>query len=389
MRLNMIKRLFLSLLFVAFSQSTLAEDNYSIKITSTNNGITDTYDESFKDINNLIDASQQTSLDSNLDNYNQNSPAVMDITLGEKDAKITYAEGDTKLVFSMGSINKVFNEGSRAANETAFRKYINHNKDRILQIINGQFFSPPTLLDPPPIGGDSPDDDESGTGFGFSVGHYSVGNQNHNVLTLPLSYTHYYEEEGRKLKLTAPLSYIDINGSKVYKVGLGAAYTRPINERWTIIPSARIGLTASDDMAIGATVVSAYLTNRYEFPYKNKHITLSNMVGVLTSLDYSLGGFDSYYDVNNQVIKNGISIEYPLTYKMFGGKTSMEISLANTQFFGDKVFVDNYTDIALSMGTRRKVGGKDNTQDSIQLGITYTVGNKGYKGGKINFGYKF
>jgi len=175
--------------------------------------------------------------------------------------------------------------------------------------------------------------------------------------------------------LSAPISYIDINGSKVFKVSGGAAYTRPMNEKWTVIPAFRVGLTGSDDMAIGATTVSATVTNQYEFSHKNKHITLSNMLGLMTSLDYSIGDFNSYYDVDNQVIKNGITVEYPLTYKMFGGETSMEF--------------DNYTDIAVSMGTRRKVGGKDNTQDSMQLGFTFTTGKRGYRGGKINFGYKF
>lgn len=388
----MIKRLSLSLLFIIFTQSLFADDLYNIEITSG----ASTYQESFESIVDLIDASQQSNLAVNLAGYNQLSAALMNIRLGDKKATIEYEVGNSELIFTMGDcgIVKRFDEGSRARTEEAFRKYLNKDRGDILNCLydGGRIIGGPGSSGGEWAGPDddnTPEDDEKGGGLGLSVGRYSIGNQNHTVLTLPLSYTHYYKEQGRKLKLSAPLSYIDVNGSKVYKVAVGAAYTRPINEKWTVIPAVRIGLTGSDDMAIGATTVSATVTNRYDLPYHNKHITLSNMVGVMTSLNYSLGGFNSYYDVDNQILKNGITVEYPLSYKVLGGKTSMELSLANTQLFGNKTHVDNYTDIAVSMGTRRKVGKKDNTQDSMQLGLTYTIGNKGYKGGKINFGYKF
>jgi len=390
----MLKRISLSLLFVVLGHSAFADDLFSINITSPDS--IEPFIQTFTDINDLIDASQQSSLAINLDGYNQASAAEILIRLGDKNARIDYAANSTELVFTFGECdipNETFNEGSRERNEEAFRDFVDNNRQNLLDCTNSNSGTETVITGidnwaGSDIGKDA-DDEESGTAVGLSVGRYSIGNQNHNVLTIPISYTHYFEEEGRKLRLSAPISYIDINGSKVFKVSGGAAYTRPMNEKWTVIPAFRVGLTGSDDMAIGATTVSATVTNQYEFSHKNKHITLSNMLGLMTSLDYSIGDFNSYYDVDNQVIKNGITVEYPLTYKMFGGETSMEFSLANTQFFGTKVFVDNYTDIAVSMGTRRKVGGKDNTQDSMQLGFTFTTGKRGYRGGKINFGYKF
>ena len=372
--------------FLIISQIAVAEDIFSIDISS---GSENDY-HSFDNIDELFDASQQNNFAANLPSYiPEVSPASIKVKLANVDATLDYGQNSSMLTFKMPAcgIDKNFDGGSRGKTENELRDYLNENHDRILTCsYNGEVIDD-LIEDIPPD--NTPDDNEAGNSIGLSVGQYSVGNRNYNVLTLPLSYTHYFEEKGRKLKLAAPLSYIDVNGSKIYKVDLGATYTRPMNEKWTIIPAAHIGLTASDDLAIGATVVSAYVTNRYEFPYKNNHITLSNMVGALTSVNYSIGDFDSYYDVSSQVLKNGISVEHPLTYKMLGGKTSMEFSLANTQFFGDKRLIDNYTDIAVSMGTRRKVGGKDNTQDSMHLGLTYTIGKKGYKGGKINFGYQF
>jgi hypothetical protein len=61
--------------------------------------------------------------------------------------------------------------------------------------------------------------------------------------------------------------------------------------------------------------------------------------------------------------------------------------VVNTQIFGDAVYIDNYTDFAVSFGTEASRNGL--TWDAIRIGFTYTVGNEGYQGGQINFGYQF
>ena len=391
----------LSIIFsIALTLSAYSDDLYSIKITSTDSQ--DTIDKTYNNIDDLIKATEQKNIA--LAGYTQNSQAEIAIMLGNTPATISYVAGSTELIFKVNNcnINKTFSAGaSRTINENSFRDYLNNNEDDVLGTISGCLvkdnphdpvattFRDLAEFDDAFKNTSNIDENQGNFGAGLIAGQFSTGTQGHSIITLPLSYTHYFEASGRKLKLTAPLSYININSSKAYKAGLGAAYTRPMNDRWTIIPAARLGLTASDDMGTAATIASVFITNVYEFPYKNKHITLANMVGALKTLDLNIGNFKSYYDLSNQVIKNGISVEFPQTYNLFGGKTSIQASIANTQFFGDKMSVDNYTDIALSFGTRRKAGGKDNSQDNLQLGFTYTVGNHGYKGGKLNFGYEF
>ncbi len=396
----MIKQL--SFLFlIATSQATFAEDLYSIKITSDDLSPDISFTQNYSNIDDLIKATEQSNIA--LAGYNQKTQATIAIMLGNTPATISYRTGETELKFSISDcdVDKTFSGASRTINENSFRDYLNNNEDDVLGTISGCL-----VRDNPhdPVAVTFRDWVEFGEAFthtsdlesqqenfgvGLVAGHFSTGKQSHSILTLPLSYTHYFKEQGRKLKFTAPLSYIDVNGSKAYKGSLGIAYTKPMNKRWTIIPAARIGITASNDMGTAATIASAFVTNVYEFPYGNKHVTLANMVGMLTTVDLDIGDLKSYYDLNNQVIKNGIAVEFPQTFNMFGGKTSIQASLANTQFFGDEMRVDNYTDIAVSFGTRRKVGNKDNSQDSLQLGFTYTVGNHGYKGGKLNFGYEF
>ena len=396
----MTKHFLAALLFIVYAQPAFSANLFGINISS--NDFPDQPYRSFTRIQDLFDATKQTSI-AQIPGYSQISSLDVEIKLGNSSAHLKYAANSSQLEFSMPncpSVNRTFDSGtsnnpiSRAANENNFRDYINSSSiqtkiNKCLAATNQ-----PNPITPFPVGcfldcDSTSEEDQENFGIGLTIGYSSSGNLNRSILTLPLSYTHYYEEEGRKLKISAPISYVDINGSKAYKASLGLIYTRPINERWTVIPATRLGVTVSKDMGIAATVASAYLTNRYEFPYRNKHVTLANMVGIMTTVDIDIAGYKNNYDLNNQIIKNGIAVEFPQTFQMLGGKTSIQASLANTQFFGDEMKIDNYTDIAVSFGTRRKVGNKDNSQDSLQLGFTYTVGNHGYKGGKINFGYEF
>jgi len=292
---------------------------------------------------------------------------------------------------------------SRAANENSFRDFLDNNTDGVLTDIADCLVSD-NASDPVAVtirnwvefgegftvnsNLQSSQDSQENFGLGIAAGHFSSGDQSHSIVTIPLSYVYYFEEEGKKLTFTAPVSYIDVDGSRAFKGSIGTAFTKPMNDNWTIIPAVRLGATSSSELGTGAAIAAALVTNIYEFPYGDNNIKLANMIGGITTIEASVGDLESYYDLNNQVLKNGISIEIPQAFTAFGGKTSIQASIANTQFFGDEVAVDNYTDMAISFGTRKKLGNKDN-QDSLHLGLTYTIGNGDYRGGKINFGYEF
>lgn len=407
----MLKRLLFLFCVVAFNQTIFAADLFSTEIKI--NGLDGAIRDSYESLDKLLDATKQKNLLTNpeLEGYEQDkSQASIHIDLRGIDAFIDYAANDSMLVFTIKSLNihEEFDEQStRVGNENDFKDYINDNKNGILDEITKALVKTDSL--DPVTGGNGllqemvAEDSSTaydlvkgadkgltkGYGAGLVAGHFSTADHSQTLITLPLSYTHYFEDPRKKLKLTAPISYINVNGSKAYKGSVGVSYTMPMNDKWTLIPAARLGLVGSNDMGSSAAMASASVSNLYEVPYGDNHITLSNMVGALTTLDVKLGSLESPYDLNNQVIKNAVSVEIPQRFKMFGGKTSLEVTLANTQFFGEDLYIDNYTDIAVSMGTRRKVGGKDNSQDSIHLGLTYTLGKHGYKGGKVNFGYKF
>ena len=405
----------------------------SIKIKNQENQEIFIKTEKYTSLDNLIDSAMQSNL-IGISDYDQQVSKVditmsirgLSSTIEYKAEKYTGAAGedryDTRLTFKIGDIavnenfcakevvinNQKRCTSTRVDNENKFRDYVEDNRDGIQNkiakyLVETDAFEPvtgPDGLIPTMATEDFSNatelargsDSESGGssyGSGLAAGYFCTDDHCQSLITLPLNYTHYFSESGKKLKLSAPISYINVDGSKAFKGNFGASLTQPMSKKWTIIPSFRLGVVGSADMGSSATIASLSLSNIYNFPYKSKHISFANMIGFQKSLDVKLGDLESPYDLNTQVMKNGISIEFPQRYTMLGGKTSIEASLANTQFFGEDLYIKNTTDIAVSIGTRRKLGKTDKYEDGMHLGITYTLGEHGYQGGKFNFGYKF
>lgn len=422
--------------FIVFVQVVNAANELfstTIKIKNQNNEESTAITKKYTSLDNLIDSAMQDEL-INISDYDQQTSKV-DIILSirgltsvieYKAEKYTSAAGDdrfdTKLTFKIDDIDVnesfcakevVINNqkrciSTRVDNENKFRDYVEDNRDGIQNkiakyLVKTDAFEPVTGPDGliPTMAtedfsnanqlarGSDDSSSKNSIGSGLAAGYFCTDDHCQSLITLPLNYTHFFNESGKKLKLSAPISYINVDGSKAFKGNFGASLTQPMNKKWTIIPSVRLGVVGSADMGSSATIASLSVSNIYDFPYRSKHISFANMIGFQKSLDVKLGGLESPYDLNTQVIKNGFSVEIPQRFTMLGGKTSIEASLANTQFFGEDLYIKNTTDIALSIGTRRKLGKKDKYEDGMQLGVTYTLGEHGYQGGKFNFGYKF
>lgn len=404
-----------SLLSICFS-SVYAADNFgtSIMIQGVNSPFNDSYDS----IEALLDAVEQDHLGT-LPGYTNTVAATATLNIRGIEAIVGYEQDSANLRFSVPSLGIEENFGNfatREENEDAFEEYLESNVDgiltKMLQKMVATTATDPVAGNPNSLmstmasadfnaaydmaSGSEKKQNETKTEetrkkleAGLEVGRFSANGVSKNILTLPVSYTHYFEDPNKRLKLSAPLSYVETNGSKSFKGSFGAALSYPVNEKWAVIPAARVGLLASEDMGSAAVVYSGSLTSLYQFPYKDMSFIIGNMVNVMTTGDIKIEDKELSYDLSNQVIKNGVSIEKPIDYKMLGKLSSVEFSLANTQFFGDDLYIDNYTDLAVSLGTRQRVKGSSETDNSIHVGLTYTVGQHGYSGGKLNFGYKF
>lgn len=399
-------------LFLLYSP-VYADDNFVVMIDTENQMLTDR----FNTFEEIFDAVDQNRFD-RIVGYTDQSAALVNINIRGVEAIVRYDQNSSVLNFSIPSVvDKTFNEGTRDLNEEALENFLKENQEgtltKILQKAAAETATDPVAGNPDSLmstmatsdfdaahdmatgaarekqAGEEEDADNNALEIGLEFGRSSANGVEKNLLTLPLSYTHYFEDPRKQLKISAPLSYVETNDSKSYKGSLGAALSYPMNEKWTLIPAARIGVLGSKDLGTAAAVYSGSLTSLYHFPYKDMNLMIGNMLGITQTADLEIEDNDLSYELSNQIVKNGISVEKPIRYKFLGKKASSEFSISNTQFFGDDLHIENYTDLAFSLGTRKRLDGASARADSLHVGVTYTVGENGYKGGRLNFGYKF
>jgi hypothetical protein len=226
-------------------------------------------------------------------------------------------------------------------------------------------------------------------GIGARFGRYAVDGNDIDTVTLPLSFVRPLEDPRYAVIIDLPLTYSEINGSASAAASLGLGMRVPITTRWTLTPIVRAGTTGSVDLGTLATLYSGSLASSFRFDAGSTEVNIGNMLSYITTSGPTqrIDDFEVNYDLENTITRNGIGLSGALGYDLFGTETTWQASVVNTQIFGDAVYIDNYTDFAVSFGTEASRNGL--TWDAIRIGFTYTVGNESYQGGQINFGYQF
>lgn len=232
--------------------------------------------------------------------------------------------------------------------------------------------------------------------IGARFGRYTGKDYNTDVYTLPISYT-----IKNNINVNASLETVDNEDSKAYKFSLGLGFRLRLSKIvkegeevirrkariWSITPAARVGIVGSRDLGAAALIYSGSITSSYDIYFNDLKFSIGNMFGIYETGAIEIFGFDLDYDLTNYILRNGIGLEGLLDFTVFGHLTSWEISVVDTNFFGDDLYIEHYDDIAFSIGTRHIPGSP--SWKSIRIGFTVTIGEKGYLGSRINFGYKF
>ena len=222
-------------------------------------------------------------------------------------------------------------------------------------------------------------------GASISYGSYKVDGYGDRVSTmsLPLSYTIRNDiDPRRQLAFSLPITVIDIGGAKTIHTGLGVAYRFPITERWSIAPSARYSIVASKDRATVSTVYSAALSSVYRIPMESFDLAIGNMVGYYRTGKFAAGDYSFDPNIKNVVLRNGVMLSQPVN---FGKKMSIEYSLVDTRYMGDKPAVDNTQELSITLGTNKNAF---DARSFIRGGVTLMRG-PGVNGVTANIGYWF
>ncbi|QIE43485.1 hypothetical protein [Meridianimarinicoccus aquatilis] len=395
-----------------------AADNFTIRVTT--NGTTGSA--TAKTIEEFADLGLKSSgLDSVNAAYTDTSVATADLNFRGLPMVVTFPDSGPGLIYSIPELGftRAFNaQSTREANGDDLEDYLKNDIDgllsKVLDYLVSETGTDPVAGNPaslqgtmiagdftagtglgPGNGSQASTGDGGGEGrrnvygIGARLGQYSVNGNDITTIDLPLTFVRPLEDPRYALIIDMPLTFVDTNGSETVAASLGVGMRVPITTRWTLTPMLRAGATGSVDLGSLAALYSGSLSSSYKFNWGQTEINIGNMLSYISTTDVS-DAIDDYqvdYDLQNTVSRNGVGFSGPLSYKLFGAETTWEASVVNTQIFGDAVYIDNYTDMAVSFGTKQSRNGL--TWDAIRIGFTYTVGNNDFQGGRINFGYQF
>jgi hypothetical protein len=213
----------------------------------------------------------------------------------------------------------------------------------------------------------------------------SVGGVNTQTTTLPLSYTVRNDLDPRKqFMFYAPLSSADTAGAKTYGANIGGAFRFPITDDWALTPAFGYGVTGSEDLGSGASMMAASITSQYSIKMDGYDLAIGNMVGIYQSTKLNAGDYSIDPHINNTVYRNGILASFPLT--SFGQKLALEASYIITNYTGSALYSNMYQEFGLTVGTNKSANA---ARTYVRAGATYLTGENGITGYKLNFGYWF
>lgn len=222
--------------------------------------------------------------------------------------------------------------------------------------------------------------DESGTdkpryggfGIGFNAGTFKAGDfkgQNYDFSITGLNFA-----VGEHTRLITPISlnYIKVEGASIAGLGFNAALPvrlrtmskeNPFN--WRLTPVAGMAVRGSADLAGGALLWQAGLTNTIDYKANPKLVVC--MVNQLTyhrSIGVTIGDYKFDPKIDQQILKNGLRIVSPLTPRIIGdffivdSRFIKSAAVKSFETFGGSLSFRASKSYNLSLGANYDTGSK-------------------------------
>lgn len=206
-----------------------------------------------------------------------------------------------------------------------------------------------------------------------------------SAISVPLSYTVRNDiDPRRQLSISLPITVVDTDGAMAYNAALGLSYRVPMNDHWTLTPSAQYGVVGSVDLATLAAAYSGSLTSTYIIPKAGYEIVIGNMLSMVKTAEFKGGDYSFSPDITSTVMRNGVMLTQPVS--MQGKKMSLEYSLIDTRYLGgDKPYADSSQELGVSIGTNKSAF---DARSFVRAGLTL-INAKDTKGFRLSVGYWF
>ena len=219
------------------------------------------------------------------------------------------------------------------------------------------------------------------------MGRHATADYNYESYTLPASIVMPMAQPRNHLLLSMPVTQVNNNGSMSTSASFGVHLQRRISDYWQLTPGVRVGYVESDSFEAASAIYSASINNTFYLLFDRINISLHNLLSSYRTAKHPYSKYQTIYELENKAMKNAIRMDGSLNLHIFGAPGSWSLVMADTRFYGDTLYMEEYQDLSFSVGTRRRVGSGD--WQAIRMGLTYTQGQHGFSGYRVNFGYFF
>jgi len=332
-------------------------------------------------------------------------------------ARITYLDVGVNYGFAAGSntvtlsipetgFTRSFTSDTRQNSNRLLREFLKANGDVLLQDIEkfrisnspsspvagnpsslqatlvDQGFAALTTEAPPP--GGSAKTGLASTQVGFEAGTFSTGRLDGSNYTLPISTSFALGAKGNELRISAPLTYTLLDGSKVYSGSLGATYRMALTEQFSLQSGFSYGMVYSEDLLQFVQLASASVGASYRIDLGGATVTPAVLLGQVNSLGVKLSKYSFDPDIDSYTLKIGQIIENDV--KLLGYPVRVQAFSAYTRLLGEDFAVQGYADFGVNFGLLAPAGNFLTRR--MKAGVTVTASNS-YSAARMSFGYTF
>jgi hypothetical protein len=220
---------------------------------------------------------------------------------------------------------------------------------------------------------------------GAQLGLFKDGGQSAKVLTVPLSYSMRSDlDPRRQFNVYLPVTVADINGARVSQFTLGGSVRLPLAKDWALTTAINYSTLDGKDLGQAGKMASLAVISAYTVRGDSSSVSIGNLLGHYRTLSGTVGGVDTGSGVANTVLRNGVlwSMAAP-AWVGFGN--SIEYSFVNTHYTGTALYLKNYSELGVSVGTNRRA---DSLRSYMQASLAAVLSSK-TKGLQASFGYWF
>jgi len=191
-------------------------------------------------------------------------------------------------------------------------------------------------------------------GAGVSGASLSTGGVRSNLVSVPLQYNSRSDIDPRQgFSIRFPISYATWEGSQAAAANLGFAYRYALSNRWILTPSIGYGVTGSADLGSVGHMLSGSLTSTLGVRFASFDLVVANMIGHYRTVSAGGGQYSYNPEIANTAFRNGLVLSKPVA--IAGAQRSVQGYVVDTRTTGAELFVDNWQEIGITVGSRPRV----------------------------------